>query len=431
MRNRTTHRRKYHHPAQEWSKIVRFNGRDYPMNAVYDRDPGMDLDDEVYNNEHELDPSPEDLETGISLDELPWMRQVSRIGHRTLKIDESFFDDFAEEIFQEQNKKTAAQVLAERAPYPMTDENGNDFDVRMSEDRIKNSIFYLISNVVIVESGDGFDSIDDFLVTGGKVNDINSYKMMISGIVYRYSQFYFIADRSSHGGSKYLQIYFTTEKDAILRIYYPGISLRRPKDQIVMNYDKFREIISIDTNIGRRKEVDDYLNGLMSSYINQAVNMNVSVTLLENAGRPRPSWFSNGVITDMKLLTGNFRTLEKFSQKSKGNISVVKNAMNEDMEYIRSEYEGEPIGSMLTDRYWVLVGGYEGYMQGLLGSIWAERNKKSDVFDGNFAQFRFYTPNKDIPLKKDEHNAILVPLSIFANALQGLIIFGMKDSEEL
>ena len=70
-------------------------------------------------------------------------------------------------------------------------------------------------------------------------------------------------------------------------------------------------------------------------------------------------------------------------------------------------------------------------MQGLLGSIWTERNKKSDVFDGNFAQFRFYTPNKDIPLKKDEHNAILVPLSIFANALQGLIIFGMKDSEEL
>lgn len=108
MRNRTTHRRKYHHPAQEWSKIVRFNGRDYPMNAVYDRDPGMDLDDEVYNNEHELDPSPEDLETGISLDELPWMRQMSRIGRRTLKIDESFFDDFAEEIFQEQNKKTAA-----------------------------------------------------------------------------------------------------------------------------------------------------------------------------------------------------------------------------------------------------------------------------------------------------------------------------------
>ena len=283
MRNRTLHRK--HNISREWSKILRFNGRDYPMNAVYDRDPGMDLDDEVYNNEHELDPSPEDLETGISLEEIPWMRHMSR-SSRPVRIDESFFDDFAEEIFQEQNKKTAAQVLAERAPYPMTDENGNDFDVKISDDTIKNSIFYLISNVVIVENSDGFNSIDDFLVTGGKVNDINSYKMMISGIVYRYSQFYFIAERSSHGGSKYLQIYFTTEKDAIFRIYCPNISFKRPKDQIVMNYDKFREVISLDTNLGRKKPVDEYIPSLMNEYIRQAIEYNVSVTLLENAGRP-------------------------------------------------------------------------------------------------------------------------------------------------
>lgn len=100
MRNRTT-RYRHHHPQQEWSKIVRFNGRNYPMNAVYDRNPGMDLDDGTYNDEHELDPSPEDLETGISLEELPWMRSYWR-RHMT-RIDESFLDDFGEELFAEQN----------------------------------------------------------------------------------------------------------------------------------------------------------------------------------------------------------------------------------------------------------------------------------------------------------------------------------------
>ena len=414
MRNRTLQRRR-RRSTREWSKIVRFNGRDYPMNAVYDRNPGMDLDDEIYNNEHELEPSPEDLETGISLEELPWMRRMSRV-HRSLRIDESFFDDFAEEIFQEQNKKTAAQVLAERAPYPMTDENGNDFDVKMSDDTIKNSIFYLISNVVIVENSEGFNSIDDFLVTGGKVNDINSYKMMISGIVYRYSQFYFVADRSNHGGSKYLQIYFTTEKDAIFRIYYPGISFKRPKDQIVMNYDKFREVISIDTNMGRRKPVEDYIPQMLSDYLRQTKEYNVSVTLLENAGRPQESWFSGSVITDMKLLTGNFRTLEKFSQKSQGNFANLRSALEDDMSSIQSEYESEPIGSMVRDRYWILIGGYETYMQTLLDSIWTDSGK-SNIFNHHFVKFRFFTPNKDVPMKKDEHNAILVPLSIFANAL--------------
>lgn len=131
----------------------------------------------------------------------------------------------------------------------------------------------------------------------------------------------------------------------------------------------------------------------------------------------------------MKLLTTNFRTLEKFSQKSQGNLGNLRSALDEDMEYVRSEYEGEPIGDMLTDRYWILIGGYETYMQGLLSSVWTD-NYKSNVFIKKFAHFRFYTPNKDIPLKKDEHNAILVPLSIFANALQGLMLFGQKDTQE-
>ena len=61
----------------------------------------MDLDDGTYNDEHELDPSPEDLETGISLEELPWMRSYWR-RHMT-RIDESFLDDFGEELFAEQN----------------------------------------------------------------------------------------------------------------------------------------------------------------------------------------------------------------------------------------------------------------------------------------------------------------------------------------
>ena len=271
MRNRTVFNR--HRPSgtqREWSKIVRFNGRDYPMNAVYDRDPGMDLDDAAYNSEHELDPSPEDLETGIALDELPWIRSYAR-RHRPFRIDESFFDDFAEEIFAEQNQKTQAQILAERAPYPMTDEQGNDFDVRMSDDTIKNSIFHLIANIVIVENCNGFDSIDDFLVTGGKMNEINTYKMMISGLAYRNGQFYYVAVPVKTGGSKYLQIYFTTEKDAIFRLNCPDVSLHRPKDQLVLNYERFCDINTINSNIGTKKDAEEYIRAMLPDYLRQAV----------------------------------------------------------------------------------------------------------------------------------------------------------------
>ena len=86
---------------------------------------------------------------------------------------------------------------------------------------------------------------------------------------------------------------------------------------------------------------------------------------------------------------------------------------------------------MLDDQYWVLIGGWEGYMQTLFSSIWTSRNLKSDVFHSSGVRFTFYTPNKEVPMLKDEHNVLLVPLSVFALALQGLIMFGIKQSSEI
>ena len=312
----------------------------------------------------------------------------------------------------------------------MTDEQGNDFDVRMSDDTIKNSIFQLIANIVVVENCQGFDSIDDFLITGGKMNDINTYKMMIDGLAYRSGQFYFVAVPAKKGSRSYLQIYFTTEKDAIFRIYHPDISLHRPKDQIVMNYDCFCDINTINSNIGSRKDAGEYVTEMIQQYIRQAVSDNLSVTLLERVGSVRAEWMSGNPLTDMKLLTGNFRTIEKFSQKSRGDIQRFYNALNKDIDHINNGYDGTPLGRMANDRYWVLIGGWEGYMQTILSSIWMNRVSKSSIFDSAWIRFQFFTPNKDVPMRKDKHNAILVPLSIFALALQGLVMFGLKNAPE-
>ena len=72
---------------------------------------------------------------------------------------------------------------------------------------------------------------------------------------------------------------------------------------------------------------------------------------------------------------------------------------------------------MADDRYWVLIGGWETYMQTLLQSVWMNRSAREGIFGNSWISFKFYTPNKDVPMKKDEHTALLVPLSIFALAL--------------
>lgn len=158
---------------------------------------------------------------------------------------------------------------------------------------------------------------------------------MISGLAYRNGQFYYVAVPVKTGGSKYLQIYFTTEKNAIFRLNCPDVSLHRPKDQLILNYERFCDINTINSNIGTRKDAEEYIKVMLPDYLRQAVQDNVSVTLLERVGSVRAEWLNRNPLTDMSILTGgNFRTIDKFSQKSRGDIQRFYNAIEKDIEHI-------------------------------------------------------------------------------------------------
>ena len=76
MRNNSKKYKRRHLPQSEWSKIIRFNGKDYLMKTVYDKSSELDIDDdEQWNAEHSLETN--DIEKSmISVNDLPWMKRV-------------------------------------------------------------------------------------------------------------------------------------------------------------------------------------------------------------------------------------------------------------------------------------------------------------------------------------------------------------------
>lgn len=79
MRNNSKKYRMRRKASGEWSRIVRFNGRGYLMNSIYDRQKPAGTDDELWNAEHSIEGGED-------------RRRVSG------RINEDFFDDFAEDI---------------------------------------------------------------------------------------------------------------------------------------------------------------------------------------------------------------------------------------------------------------------------------------------------------------------------------------------
>jgi len=94
MRN-NSRRYKRRLASQEWQKVVRFNNRDYLLKSVYDTNDD-NLDDLELNQMSDLEQPVQKIMTGTVLDELPWQQRFTK----PVRIDEDFFDDFAEEIVQ-------------------------------------------------------------------------------------------------------------------------------------------------------------------------------------------------------------------------------------------------------------------------------------------------------------------------------------------
>ncbi len=423
MRNNSKRYKHRHLPSREWKKVVRFNGRDYLMNTVYDKTSGLDFDDdELWNNEHSL--SNDDYnDCGISVNELPWMN-ISTSSRRP--INEDFFDDFGEELLQDEETNVVDKIA--NNGYPVMTVDGELFDVDMSEDSIKNAIFTLIYNFISVSNTDDFNSIDDILYVTGRMNDINSYKMAFDEIIYSYGSFKFVVRSASKKNSPqdgYLTIYFTNEHNAIFRIDYPEIiSYHRPTRSIELNYEQLCNTINVKTNYILKKTVDEYYSQTLREVFDAYMSQGISLTLLRRKYDLNPSVFSQvkNPIADASFIKNNFSVVEKYSPKKPGDYSVLESCLNRCMQDIKMINNGSET-NVRDDEFYILIGNRETYIKNLTESVWLDLKKRSNVFGAsNFIPVRFYTSDPNLPVIKIEHNMILVPFTAFSSACPGLLL---------
>lgn len=390
------------------------------MRSVFDEEPGADLDDSRWAEEH----NPEITDTASRR-----YAVNERRGRRARVINEDFFDDFGEDMVAKSG--TAAERIAATLAYPMTDINGVDFEVEMSEDEMKNSIFRLVANLVVVSNAGEFENVDDFLYESGKMNDISSYRMPIDNIIQHNGSFYFVPRKTGLQNLKnaagYLWIYFTTERDAQFRIDFKDvISLRRPSRQINITYPELCELMSLDKDTMLRKSCEDYYMDTLRTLVGRYQEYGVGLTLMQlKSGSVQSRYFGKQTKpgADMMLIKNSFTVLQKYSSKNPGDMNVLLNAMNEDMSFIESAYRGGELYPMNNDSYYVLIGGNEYYFNALWNSMWMGSSVMSNIFDNMMCHVRFYTPDPVTPVKKIEHNMLLVPLTKFVLASPCLLMF--------
>ena len=149
MRNRS---KRFRVPTGEWSKIVRFNQQDYLMKSLYDDDYEEPVEQDI-NPESPLSP------TGTVLDELPWNRPAKK--KKSGRVCEDFMDDFMDDLgltadTEEQKQEILQQrvddELASSMEYIFRSTTDEDYTLRMSQDRFRNVIMFLVNSMTVISS---------------------------------------------------------------------------------------------------------------------------------------------------------------------------------------------------------------------------------------------------------------------------------------
>lgn len=221
-------------PSKEITRIVRFNGKDYLLSSLYDDAVEFDFDkeyDKSNNNE--------------KTEKLPWFDKVIRHSQR---INESFFDD-SENFFDD--VESIENVLNSQDDdinnyYIVYSESGERLEVSLSEDTIKNAVFFLFINFMVISNNitqDDLESVDQILHTSGSMNNVKSYKMNISGIKYENGSYKLIYGKKDTG---YIRVYFIDNNNIEFSIVYPGISMRNKSELSSFSYADFCDFMKYD-----------------------------------------------------------------------------------------------------------------------------------------------------------------------------------------
>ena len=404
-------------PSPEFKKLVRFNGRNYLMQSVYDDSVDFNFDKECDKQNHM---------TGIPvLDRLPWFDHAVR---RSRKVNESFFEDI--EDIDDAITQAEEETIVKNV-YVVHKENGERMEIELSNDSIKNAVFYLFINFTVIDNSvteEELSSIDKIVYMSGNRGDLKSFKMDITDIVYKDGSYKLKIGgqgrpvvgsyRSTKG---YIQAYFVSKTEVKFAVFYPSITMRQDRCLVEFTYKTFCDILKSDRVTLQQKDADVYYKNIMMKLFDLYRKYGIQMTVCKRMRNLPSDTFRLDYYKGMDLVKNNFSVLYKFGPKTGYDFSALWNCIMKDMENINSEYDNGTVSNFIDDEFYVLIGGHEKYYDSFIKSIWYGTDGNRAINDKQMAKLFFETQNKDYRMKKDPHWLMLIPLSRFVLASPGML----------
>jgi len=381
MRNFT----KYHLPSKEFSKIVRFNGRDYILHSVYD-------DTQEFNFDDEIDRITKARRTEIDMNTIPWFR----VQRKTRRINEDFFDDM-DDIEQEIEIKQDDSNLYNFTIY---DKDNNSVSVKLSEDNTKNAIFYLYINfIVFTGEPEDYTSVDDFIYKSGAKN----YQMDFSDIEYSDGMYIVTVGGSVNRG--FIKAYFKSDNDIIFMIHKSGIS-NVNKQHSILSYFDFCSIQKYNRANLKAKKCTNYYEANVMRVCELFKKYNINVTVCQ----PKISGFTLSSTNIWSFegpdLAKNFSVVKKIPA-SNLSLAALMPFYEEELPSVEKIYDGTQ-KTIKTDDYYVMFGGPKNFaMNFIQDSCWQSLLDSSS----EIRLVTIKTQNKELRTKLDEHYFLLMPLA--------------------
>lgn len=382
MRNFT----KYHLPSKEFSKIVRFNGRDYILHSVYDDTQEFNFDDEIDRITK--------ASTEIDMNTIPWFK----VQRKTRRINEDFFDDM-DDIEQEIEIKQDDSTLYNFTIY---DKDNNSVSVKLSEDNTKNAIFYLYINFIVFDGDpEDYTSVDDFIYQSGSKN----YQMDISSL--EYSDGMYIVSVGGIVDRGYIKAYFESDNDITFMISYRGGRISYiNKQHSILSYFDFCSIQKYNRANLKAKKSSNYYEANMMRVCELFKKYNINVTICKPKDKQFTLESTNFYGFEGPDLAKNFTVIKKVPSNALS-LSSLLPYYEEELPTVENIYNGS-LQTIKHDEYWVMFGGPKTFAPTFTqDSCWF------NMLDSG-SEIRLVTiktQNKELRTKFDEHFFLLMPLA--------------------
>ena len=188
--------------------------------------------------------------------------------------DERSSDEIVQQIVSDE--------LERDLTYPIKNTNGDEHQLRLSADKFKNAILFLLSNVVICAGEAKGEEIDDFVYASGRLNNLYCYRINVTGLVCKGGQPKFVItdnNNSSKGG--YINVHFTDDRNLVVSVSYPGVAYKRPFSLVTLSYEEFCVLLPVDRITGKKKDSVEYYWSLMTHLMENFKSIGVNMTLMQ------------------------------------------------------------------------------------------------------------------------------------------------------